>query len=193
MKQIKYGFYGEDDAQKIFLKNYLQLLPNTQFEIDEEFCTRFRARNKREVDTKFKMVSQEGLLWYQLDVLFIGRDLDSHVSGDYFEKFRKFQNEAHDAKKTLFMIPVQAIEHWLWYLKIKKDNPTSTKNQAIENKPRRDAKQFVYGIPEAVNAISNPIVENLSAEFEVSWLESRSESFRHFNKQIQDFLVQNNN
>ena len=192
MRIIKYGFYGEDDAQKIFLKNYLKLLRQAKFEMDDAFCRRFRASNNKKVDNRFRAVSQEGFLSYQLDVLFVGRDLDRYSVEDYTQKMEWFQKTAYDAQKTLFMVPVQAIEHWLWYLKIRKDNPKSTKNEPLETKPRQVAKEVVYGIADAVNAISNPIVEELSAQFEVEWLESRSPSFRSFHQQVKRFLVQNN-
>ena len=190
MKKIKYGFYGEDDAQKIFLKNYLRHLPNVIFEPDDDFCNRYRARNKKQVDEKFRMVSQEGFLWYQHDVFFVGRDLDNHLKDDYTAKFTWFQDYSHDRQKTLFMIPVQCIEHWLWYLKIKQDNPKLTKNEPLETKPRPEAKRAVYGIPEAINAISIPIVNELTTQFDIEWLESRSNSFRHFHRQVQSFLTQ---
>ncbi|WP_428658107.1 hypothetical protein [Runella sp.] len=190
MRTIRYGFYGEDDAQKIFLRNYLQRFPEANFELDEDFCNRFRAGNKKQVDEKFRMVSQEGFLWYQHDIFFVGRDLDSHLQSDHTSKFSWFQNYAHDVNKTLFMIPVQCIEHWLWYLKIKRDNPKLTKNESLETKPRTDAKRAVYGIPEVVNAISNPIVNSLTTHFDIEWLESRSYSFRHFHSQVQSFLNQ---
>ncbi|WP_028668914.1 hypothetical protein [Runella zeae] len=188
MKTLKYGFYGEDDAQKIFLTNYLKQLSQVKFELDEEFCNRFRARNKKQVDEKFREVSEQGLLWYQHDVFFVGRDLDSHSSNDYELKFEWFRQRSSHSPKILFMIPVQCIEHWLWYLKVKQDNPHSTKNETLETKPRYDAKTAVYGIPEAVNAISNPTVDHLTRHFDIDWLDSRSKSFRHFHKQIQSFL-----
>ena len=190
MRTIKYGFYGEEDAQKIFLKNYLRHFSGVNFEQDEDFCRRYRARNKKQVDEKFRMVSQEGFLWYQHDVFFVGRDLDNHLQKDYTEKFTWFQECSHDRQKTLFMIPVQCIEHWLWYLKIKQDTPKLTKNESLEMKPRPDAKRAIYGMPEAINAVSNPIVNELTMQFEIEWLESRSDSFRHFHQQVQLFLTQ---
>lgn len=88
------------------------------------------------------------------------------------------------------MIPVQCIEHWLWYLKLRQNNPKLTKKESLETKPRSEAKRAVYGIPEVVNAISNPIVTDITTHFEIEWLESRSGSFRHFHSQIQSFLNQ---
>lgn len=190
MRIIRYGFYGEDDAQKIFLKNYLNGISTVRFELDEEFCSRYRARNKKQVDDKFDFVSQQGFLEYQHDVFFVGRDLDTHLSSEYLKKYNWFKEVNPNAQNILFMIPVQCIEHWLWYLKVKQQNPNSTKNNPLETKPRKAAKQSVYGIPEAVNAISNPIVERLTEKFEIEWLESRSASFRHFHQQVQAFLAQ---
>ncbi|AEI50088.1 hypothetical protein [Runella slithyformis] len=147
-----------------------------------DFCSRYRAGNKKQVDEKFRMVSQEGFLWYQ-------HDIDNHLQKDYTAKFSWFQNNSHDRQKTLFMIPVQYIEHWLRYLKLRQDNPKLTKKESLETKPGSEAKRAVYGIPEVVIAISNPIVTNITTHFEIEWLESRSDSFRHFHSQIQSFLT----
>ncbi len=82
------------------------------------------------------------------------------------------------------MPPVQCIEHWLLYLKYKSDNPTSTKNVSFENQPRKRAKFDIYGDEDPPNEVSNPIVDSLSRKFDVSWLGQRSDSFKHFHKQV---------
>ena len=187
MKQFKYGFYGEDDAHKIFLHNYLsQFADSAVFERDDEFCGRFRAGGKKQVDTKFAYVAREGFGYYQHDVFFVGRDIDSHQPDQFHLRLKHFEKER--IQNLLVMPPVQCIEHWLLYLKYKSDNPTSTKNVSFENQPRKRAKFDIYGDEDPPNEVSNPIVDSLSRKFDVSWLGQRSDSFKHFHKQVTTFL-----
>ncbi len=82
MKTITYGFFGEDEAQRIFLQNYLLQLAGTfegmTFYRDEAFHWRFRASNKKEVDNLFAEAALEGFSVYNLDLYFVGRDSDHH-------------------------------------------------------------------------------------------------------------------
>lgn len=189
MKQLKYGFYGEDDAHKIFLHNYLGHFASAViFERDEAFCQKFRANNKKQVDTKFAVVARTGLNWYQQQVFFIVRDVDSIQDNEFDERYEHFAKQQID--KLLIALPVQCIEYWLLYLKHKKDNPALTKNISLELQPRKKVKLILYGYEDPPNEISNPIVDGLSQRFDIDWLESRSESFRHFHNQVKDFLAQ---
>ncbi|UFH55669.1 hypothetical protein [Spirosoma sp. KNUC1025] len=189
MKQFKYGFYGEDDAHKIFLHNYLSHFADVvTFERDEEFCEKFRANNKKQVDTKFAVVARTGFGWYQHQVFFVVRDVDSLQQQEFEARHAHFAKE--QINKLLVALPVQCIEHWLLYLKHKKDNPASTKNISLESQPRKKVKFSLYGYEDPPNEISNPIVDDLSRRFDLDWLETRSESFKHFHKQVMAFLSQ---
>lgn len=190
MRQLKYGFYGEDDAQKIFLHNYLKHIDDETivFERDDEFCARFSARGKKQVDTKFAFVAREGLAKYQHDVFFVGRDIDSHQESQFKIRHDHFAKER--IPNVLLMLPVQCVEHWLWLLKHKQENPKSTKNVSFDMHPNKKAKLAVYGHDDPPNELSNPIVNELSTNFDVSWLESRSDSFKHFHNQVKTFVNQ---
>jgi len=188
MKQIKYGFHGEDDAHKIFLHNYLQQFDQDDvlFDRDDEFCEKFRAGNKKQVDTKFAFVAREGLSKYQHDIFFVGRDIDSHQANQFKIRQNHFTKER--IKNLILMLPVQCVEHWLWLLKHRRENPQSTKNISFENYHNDRAKIEVYGQKDPPNELSNPIVYSLSSSLDVSWLESRSDSFKHFHNQVVQFL-----
>jgi hypothetical protein len=43
--------------------------------LDEKFCSRYCARNKKQVDDKFDFVSQQGFLAHQHDIFFVGSAL----------------------------------------------------------------------------------------------------------------------
>lgn len=191
MRILKYGFLGEDDAQKIFLKNYLASLnsANYTFEFDEYFP--IKARDRNSVLKRFAEAVQQGIAHYQQDVFFVGIDLDDFEQAklqDLFEEMKRRLNPKFKEQICIF-IPIQCIEHWLWYLKVKKENPQSNKNERFEQQPRPRAKEVIYGSKRPSNELSNPIVDSLSQNLDIAWLENRSESFKHFHKQVTIFLL----
>jgi hypothetical protein len=46
----------------------------------------------------------------------------------------------------------------------------------------------MYGAKKVSNQTSNPIVQSFLENLEIDFLESRSESFKNFNKQVKDFI-----
>ena len=198
MNILKYGYFGEDEAHRIFLENYLEKLvqyigkpKELIFEFDQMFSYKFRGRNKSEVDARFAEVVQEGFIDYQQDLFFVGRDLDTFQRNEFKDKVASMKSQLRGdfKEKTFLMIPVQCIEHWLWYMKIKIENPSSTKNESLESKPNREAKIALYGKPKISNEKSNPIVEEFSKVLDFEYLESRSESFKVFHKSVKSFIL----
>lgn len=198
MKILKYGYFGEDEAHRIFLANYLEQLvkyldklEELNFEFDTIFTYRFKASKKSEVDARFAEAVQEGFIDYQHDIFFVGRDLDTFQRNEFKNKITSMQNQLRDdfKDKTFLMIPVQCIEHWLWYIKIKAENPSSTKNESLESKPNKEAKIALYGGAKVSNKISIPIIEAFSKALDFEYLESRSESFKMFHKSVKDFVI----
>ncbi len=197
MRILKYGYFGEDEAHRIFLANYLEQLvkylgksEELIFEFDQMFSYKFRGRNKSEVDARFAEVAQEGFTEYLQDIFFVGRDLDAFKSQEFKDKITSMQSQLRDdfKDKTFLMIPVQCIEHWLWYMKIRVENPSSTKNESLESKPNREAKIVLYGKPKVSNEKSNPIVEEFSKALDFEYLVSRSESFKAFHSRVKKFI-----
>lgn len=197
MRILKYGFFGEDEAQRIFLANYLEQLVVTfgkseelTFEYDQEFAWRFRGNSGTEVDAQFAEAAQFGFVNCRQDVFFVGRDVDTNDTTAFQTRLKtmegKLQVDLRD--KTFLLLPVQCIEHWLWYLKLRQENPDSTKNENLEKNANKLAKIALYGNARATNKVSSPIVENLSKNIDIEHLESRSESFRIFHKKIEKFI-----
>ena len=198
MKILKYGYFGEDEAHRIFLENYLEKLieylgksEELIFEFDQMFSYKFKGRNKSEVDARFAEAAQAGFIDYQQDIFFVGRDLDTFQNNEFKDKITSMQSQLRDdfKGKTFLMIPVQCIEHWLWYMKIKLKNPTSTKNESLESQTRKNAKIALYGNPKVSNEKSNPIVKEFSKALDFEYLESRSESFRVFHNRVKAFIT----
>lgn len=189
-KPLTYGFLCEDEAHKAFLAAYLQTQHPGVFEESPEFGWRIQARNATEVENRLTDAFRLALIQLRLDVLFVGRDSDTVVEEDVQILKEKLIRLCHQHRCVVFMIPVQCIEHWLWYLKWKIENPVSTKNINLEPHNNRQAKAAVYGGKLNVEKqlqIANEFLKTL----DVPYLESRSASFRHFHHQVLKFLREN--
>lgn len=193
MTPIRYGFFGEDDAQRLFLRHYLATVTagsQHRFEFDEAFARRFRATNKQQVDDLFAEACTVGLSQYRQQCFFVGRDLDDHDSAAFARKQQEMQQRLQQrGVAAVLLLPVQCIEHWLWYLKWYGENPGQTKNIALETQPRPEAKLAVYNARKCSTRHSNPIVEQLAIGLDIAWLASRSGSFRAFHTQVENFLA----
>jgi hypothetical protein len=192
MKILKYGYFGEDNAQQIFLENYLTQLPdylNLQgiiaFEKDATF--KLIGKDKPTVLKLFAEAVQKGLAHYQQDVFFVGIDSDDDEHGKLHSQMvqKLFPAFRH---QTFIFIPVQCIEHWLLYLKYKKEHPNSNKNEVYERVARPDAKERMYGSRRTVAVNQAKVVAKFTQNMEIEWLGNRSDSFRHFHFQLIDFL-----
>ena len=193
MSSIRYGFFGEDDAQRLFLQHYLTALmadsPH-RFEFDEAFALRFRATNKKQVDDLFAEACTVGLSQYQQQCFFVGRDLDDHDPAAFSRKHQEMRLLLEGRRvEAVLLLPVQCIEHWLWYLKWHRENPGQTKNVSFETQPRPEAKLAVYNARKCSTKHSNPIVEELAAGLDIDWLATRSASFLAFHTQVQEYVA----
>ncbi len=183
---LTYSFFGEDEAQRNFLKKYLnQQHPDTFIE-DENERWRFKATRGDQVD-KFlpDALRQREILG--LDVLFVGRDIDTEHKPTI--KIRQEQYASRcNGHPVVLMLPVQCIEYWIWYTKRHREEPG--KNSPLESYPRSVAKKAVYGEIKVVReqvAVANEIL----ASFDALWLESRSNSFKYFHNHVKTFINQN--
>lgn len=187
-KTFTFGFLGEDVAQKNFLTKYLESQHPGQFVEKSEFGWRIKASNKDDVDANLDAALLFKLR-FGLDVLFIGRDTDSGDAKSVESCRAKIASPFKGQMGVIFMVPVQCIEHWLWYLKRKQDNPVSTKNESLESFRRTEAKNAIYG--EKPKAATRMLIANeLLIDLDVSWLEQRSDSFKHFHNQVNTFITQ---
>ena len=191
MRVVRYGFFGEDDAQRLFLHHYLNQLAIGQswrFEIDTNF--HLVGGTKSRVKAQFDEACDTGLSQYQQDCFFIGLDLDDHAVDVFNETVREMRRKLADRNlSAILVIPVQCIEHWLRYLQWHEENPRSTKNVTLETEERRQAKTKLYGAPKVSTRHSNPIVERLAASIDIDWLASRSPSFLAFHKQVEAYVA----
>jgi hypothetical protein len=166
MRVIRYGFFGEDDAQQLFLHHYLIKIAAGQgyrFEADTTF--HLVGGNKSRVKAQFDEACDTGLSQYGHDCFFIGLDLDDHAVDVFHATVREMQHKLADRNlAAILLIPVQCIEHWLRYLQWREENPQSTKNVTLETEERKQAKTKLYGSPKVSTRHSNPIVERLASK-----------------------------
>lgn len=191
MRLLRYGFFGEDDAQQLFLQHYLFKLvinKNYKFEVDTNF--HLIGGNKSRVKAQFAEACDTSLSQYRHDCFFVGLDLDSHAMNVFNNTVREMQKRLADrGLSAILLIPVQCIEHWLRYFQWREENPQSTKNVTLETEERRHAKTKLYGSPKVSTQHSNPIVERLASAMDIAWLASRSASFLFFHKQVEAYLA----
>ncbi|WP_310398010.1 hypothetical protein [Hymenobacter sp.] len=75
MSILRYGFFGEDEAQRLFLHHYLQAIAvghTQQFEANESFAKRFKGQNKTQVDDLFDEVCENRFAGVSAAMLFRG-------------------------------------------------------------------------------------------------------------------------
>ncbi|WP_338873118.1 hypothetical protein WBJ53_29720 [Spirosoma sp. SC4-14] len=183
---ITYGFFGEDIAQRTFLAYYLEQIQPSTFLENEEFRWRVKVQNRDQVDARLP----EALLQkakFGLDVLFVGRDIDTAHHPTILDRREQFASICQNHHPVVLMLPVQCIEHWFWYIKRKHEEPG--KRSLLEPLLRNDAKQAIYGdIKSGEKRIEK--IKELLTDFDVDWLEQRSESFRHFHHQVKALIGQ---
>jgi RNase adaptor protein for sRNA GlmZ degradation len=194
MTTLKYGYFGEDIAQQIFLRNYLLQLPyflekEQTLLFEEDITFPLKGHDRSRVRKLFVEAAQTGLTYHSQDVFFVGIDLDSRDKGAFETLFDQMTKElpAKIQPKTLIFIPVQCIEHWLLYLQFKREHPTSNKNEQYESIGRPDAKKKIYGTARPISDITTQRVSSLTQSVDIEWLAAHSYSFAHFHRQVLDF------
>jgi hypothetical protein len=191
MRRIKYGFFGEDNAQKLFLRHYLvKVAAGQPFRFEEDATFPLVGGTKDKVKAQFSEACDTGLSRYQQDCFFVGLDLDDHRMEAFEHTVRGMQQKlATRGVSAILLVPMQCIEHWLRYLQWREQNPTSTKNVTLETEERKQAKIALYGGAKVSTRHSNPIVERIAGELDIDWLASRSTSFLAFHNQVMVFLA----
>ena len=197
MKELIFGIFAEDDANKIFIRNTIPLLVQyfqfeDKIELKEniDFSTFIVAKSSYYVQSECVNVVAHGMKTYRLNVCFVGLDADDNAHLSLFdEMYKELKNNSLEGNALIY-IPVQAIEYWLWYIKAKKENSTLVDTTIIDStKKRKEMKKEVYNHIKPRNAHSTPIVEKLSKNYDIDWLIKHSKSFEHFVNHFNDFFT----
>lgn len=184
MSTLKYAALYEDVAHKEFLRCLLpQLAQRVKSDtVIEKVEIHITASNKKQVDNRCASASKVAFVDCEADFFVVCRDIDSIDPKVYTQKQEELTGRFHHtgAGKTILCLPVQCIEHWLLYLKQHRDNAHSTKNDPVENVPRKEAKIGVYGKSAPKREYCKTVVSEHCAVIDIDWLQSRSMSFREF-------------
>lgn len=196
MTTITYGIFAEDEANKIFMQHAVPQLVShlgyggkVTFYHQSDFTSMATAKNGEYVFDNFIMFISNGIKYFSLDLCFVGLDADDHGHSTKYGDMQKelIANNLQD--RGLIFIPVQTIEYWLWYLKVKNENPHLPSTLPIEASSRQELKKWVYNRKKPTNKKSNPLVTDLSQNIDFKWLNQHSSSFKHFFNLFKDYLI----
>lgn len=199
MKTITYGIFAEDNANRIFMElaipqlvDYFEFTDKVQFSHTEDYSNHVVAKSGHYVKENFISSIAFGIKWMKIDLCFVGLDCDDNEHEEFFQEMQEELKENGMEDKALIFIPVQAIEYWLWYLKVKINDETLAATPIIDvTHSRKSLKELVYERKRAGNKVSNPIVQKLSKNLDVPWLRAHSASFNHFCEQFENYLKTN--
>jgi len=195
MKIITYGIFAEDAANRIFMKNtipqlveYFDKSSDIAFQHEDKFTEFVRPNNGLDTRERFIGAADVGFDNFGLDVCFVGADCDDDEFENVFSEMQKSCINEDVQDRILIYIPVQAMEYWLWYIKVKAEDAALQKTPPIETENRKDMKKKVYNRIKPTNTKSNPIVESLSNSFDINWLRQCSDSFDAFAKEFENYI-----
>lgn len=193
MSSLKYAALYEDVAHREFLRCILPQLAHRidgEIQVEEVHSFRIKATNKSEVDKFCNSASKVAFVDYQADFFVVCRDIDSPDQKMFTQKQEELSAKLHHSgvNRTVLCLPVQCIEHWLLYIRWNHENPDSTKNERMESIRRKDAKGKVYGCVKVSRDRCRAAVESLCSSVDLDWLDSRSESFRTFARNVRTVI-----
>lgn len=199
---LTYGFFGEDEGQARFLEQYLlkvAVLYPVSFQAHAWYSKKFKGVNNKGVDKGFReaWLAGFGQAQYRLDCLFIGRDLDADTSTIRAERLSWFVDQIVGIDRsdwrasTIFILPMQCIEHWLLALQRHADGRLAKDCRDLESILNDAVKREVYDehprIP--VEQTKDELVTELAAGLDIEWLADVSESFRFFHQDVVAYIT----
>jgi len=196
MKTISYGILAEDSACKIFVEYAIPKLQalfcedkEIEFEHNKWLTSKYKLKGKNYVLKKFINLIRDGLVGFDVDVCFVGVDADDESYEDNFTTMMEQLTENNLNDKAIIYIPVQAIEYWLWYLKIKHADPDLDIDEveAVEQETRREMKKRLYRNNKTTE-YSDQIAKFYSKSFDINWLRQCSNSFDAFANEFENYV-----
>jgi hypothetical protein len=202
MNVLTYGFFGEDEGQGLFLEQYLGKLETTHSVLCEAhpwYSKKFKGVNNRGVDRGFRAAWLAGFAQaeYRLDCLFIGRDLDADTPTIRTERLEYFAAQIANINRddwkasTLFILPMQCIEHWLLAIQRRNDGRTSKDLRGLESILNEAVKRELYDEHPRMSPeqTKDELVTALATAMDIMWLAEVSASFSAFHQQVVDFVA----
>ena len=159
-----------------------------RFQASDLFNRTFLGIDQRDVDRRAGAAAEQGfgLSQFKLQCLFVGRDLDSNAPTAYDQRAAvlrgKIPFNAHS--KTVLMLPMQCIEHWVLYVKRNEHDAES-----LEDLSNEAAQEQLYGVGKIASSHRKEVVRELTNDLRINWLANRSPTFKLFHERVEDFLT----
>lgn len=195
MRKLTYTLLGEGFAEYAFLKKYLERIVTSKQIQAVSSGLILPNGSKAKVYHQLAIFYANTFLDKKADLFIAGVDLDEP---DF--EMNKFKAEIKKLKeglgklykqyedKTIFFIPIQAIDYWILYQKYQTDGSTKPVSNSLESKNKVDVKRLLYSntLPnrQSIEKISSNIAEK--ADFDE--LAKQSKSFKEFHSQIKGFI-----
>ena len=200
MKQLTYGFFGEDRGQGQFLEQYLLKVASGQpvrFAAHPWYSRKYQGMNNKAVDKGFRLAWLEAFATVKLDCLFVGRDLDANTAKIRSERLDCFTKQTKDIARpdwwtrTVFILPMQCIEHWLLALQRRADGRPSKDTRDLEGIVNDAVKRELYDEhPRTpLEQTKDELVTALAAGMDIDWLAEVSPSFRLFHEEVGAYVA----
>ncbi|MDO7875144.1 hypothetical protein Q5H93_10410 [Hymenobacter sp. ASUV-10] len=201
MSIITYGFFGEDKGQGRFLTEYLRKMETLHpvlFDAHPWFSQKYQGVNNKGVDKGFREAWLRGFgQECELDCLFVGRDLDSNTPTIRAERHQVFIDKVAGIDRpnwwarTVFILPMQCIEHWLLALQRRADGRPSKDTRDLEGILNDAVKRELYEEHPRTptNQSKDDLVTALAADLDIEWLAGVSVSFQDFHQQVEAYLA----
>lgn len=197
-----YGYFGEDEGIRLFLEHYLEKLAaviDLEFQAHPYYSRKFKGINNKGVDKGFRNAWLAGFAQkeYKLDCLFIGRDLDADTTTIRQQRLDYFQEQIADITRsdwraaTVFILPMQCIEHWLLALQRRQDGKLEKDCRGLERIVNDAVKRELYREHSRAPAEQpkDELVASIAATLEIAWLASVSDSFQLFHQDVLAFAA----
>lgn len=183
MKEIKYGIICEDEPQKLFIQHFILKQNSDSFKLveDKEFDKQINfPSNYKNVLNNFTKLARFAFSQYRIDIVFLSIDSDSNDEIGIEKRKTQASELCKDFNENQYCIciPVQCIEYWYWYLKVKDEQKNYAKQ--LEKKNRDDAKKEIYNHKRYNKISDEPKLEELLQKFDVNYLKTNSISFNEF-------------
>ena len=199
MKSLNYSLLCEDVAHETFIKDLLpHIIDISGLDIDlgfnKDFFYKYRCRNSKDVLKRYVKASTDAIDRFEIDLVLIGIDYDDRDRGRFSNEIKKLYERIVPfvKAKSVIFFPVQAIEHWLLLIHYNINNRKSTKNISteIEKLQRKSAKIKLYGASRPSKIEQKDKITEIVKQIDVNWLSNRSQSFRRFYSDLNNFFTQ---
>lgn len=201
MKKLIYTLLGEGIAEDAFIPAYIQSVAKVKN------IQTVRSRLKISTSSKPSMSKVldhlesfciQSLVQNNEQLFIAGIDLDKPDHTDKQELYKARIQELKNKLGTLYgkyenkiilFVPVQCIDHWLYYQYYKIDKSEKPSNNSLESQSGKEIKKMLYGNRRDGGQIKE-ITAKIIKDCDFDELAKQSRSFRNFHEKVTKFIDQ---